>query len=102
MIFNFIIKPDHIYVHYENFSIASANEKYRLTIGGFTGIGTDYFIGPHPKYSANQMKFSTPGSDNNRHPNSCAAVNYKRNGWWYNSCGFVYINKSGLLLTFST
>ena len=86
------------YLHYNQFSVGSAIEEYPLTIGGFTGVGTDYFAGPRPKFSANQMKFSTPDNDNDQHSNNCAALVYNRDGWWYNQCGYVYINKPQLLL----
>jgi len=29
------------YLHYNNFSVGSANQEYPLTVGGFTGIGYD-------------------------------------------------------------
>ena len=31
------------YLHYNKFSVGSASEKYPLTVGGFTGVGTDWF-----------------------------------------------------------
>ena len=31
------------YLHYNQFSVGSANEKYPLTVGGFTGVGEDMF-----------------------------------------------------------
>ena len=48
------------YLRYNNFSVGSASEKYPLTFGGFTGVGTDWFTaGAH-----NGMKFSTPDQQN--------------------------------------
>ena len=74
------------YLHYNNFSIGSANEKYPLTVGGFTGMGHDaYTSGLH-----NGMKFSTLDEDNDK-SSSNYAVTWKR-GWWYNSCGEVTVN----------
>ena len=29
------------YLHYNQFSVVSASEEYPLTVGGFTGVGTD-------------------------------------------------------------
>ena len=31
------------YLHYNQFSVGSASEEYPLTVGGFTGVGTDRF-----------------------------------------------------------
>ena len=31
------------YLHYNQFSVGSASEEYPLTIGGFTGVGNDWF-----------------------------------------------------------
>ena len=50
------------YLHYNQFSVGSASEEYPLTVGGFTGEGTDEFV-QHP---LNGMKFSTPDNDNDR------------------------------------
>ena len=41
--------------HYSiSFSVGSASEEYPLTVGGFTGVGGDWFA------YHNKMKFSTP------------------------------------------
>ena len=72
------------YYHYNQFSVGSASEEYPLTVGGFTGVGTDWF----PYHSG--MKFSTPDNDNDKRSGNCAAV-YK-SGWWYNSCYQININ----------
>ena len=75
------------YLHYNQFSVGSASEEYPLTVGGFTGVGTDWFAN-HP---LNGMKFSTPDNDNdNGSSRNCAAV--IQSGWWYNDCTHVYIN----------
>ena len=34
-------------LHYNHFSVGSASEEYPLTVGGFTGVGTDWFV-HHP------------------------------------------------------
>ena len=52
------------YLHYNQFNVESASEKYQLTVGGFTGVGTDWFnkkSRPH-----HRMKFSTPDNDNDK------------------------------------
>ena len=74
------------YLHYNQFSVGSASEEYILTVGGFTGEGTDWFTFlPH-----NGMNFSTPDNDNDKWSSNCAA-SYK-SGWWYNNCHHVNIN----------
>ena len=58
------------YLHYNQFSVGSASEEYPLTVGGFTGVGTDWFAAaPH-----NGMKFSTPDNDNDKWSSNCAAI----------------------------
>ena len=70
------------YLHYNQFSVGSASEEYPLTVGGFTGEGTDQFA------YHNGMKFTTPDNDSN----SDCAITYSC-GWWYNSCYSININK---------
>ena len=73
------------YSHYNQFSVGSASEEYRLTVRGFTGILHDFF-----SYHSG-MKFSTPDNDNDwRYGGNCAAT-YK-SGWWYYSCDWININ----------
>ena len=50
------------YLHYNQFSVGSASEEYPLTVGGFTGVGTDWFN--QPSDPLNETKFSTPDNDN--------------------------------------
>ena len=76
------------YLHYNQFSVGSASEKYPLTVGGFTGVGTDRFASE----PLNGMKFSTPDSDNDKHSSHNCAVNYK-SGWWYNRCTHINVNQ---------
>ena len=75
------------YLHYNQFSVGSSSEEYPLTVGGFTGEGTDLFAKvPHMH---NGMKFSTADNDNDKHSSfNCAAAD--KNGWWYNAC--LHIN----------
>ena len=77
------------YLHYNQFSVGSASEEYPLTVGGFTGVGTDLFN--DTSYPHNGMKFSTPDNDNDQSSLNCAA-RYK-SGWWYNKCYYININK---------
>ena len=72
------------YLHYNNFSVGSASEEYLLTVGGFTGVGTDWF-----SYH-NGTKFTTTDNDNDKNGSNCA-VQWK-SGWWYTSCYYININ----------
>ena len=78
------------YLRYNNFSVGSANEEYPLSLGGFTGVGTDWL-----SYSSNNnahgMKFSTLDNDNDKHTSYNCAAGY-RTGWWHNRCTYVRIN----------
>ena len=67
------------YYHYSQFSVGSASEEYPLTIGGFTGVGTDLFS------IYNNMKFTTLDNENDKWSGGNCAVYYK-SGWWYNGC----------------
>ena len=53
------------YLYYEYFSIGSAAEEHPLTVGEFTGEGSDQFA------YLNGMKFTTRDHDNN---NDCATT----------------------------
>ena len=75
------------YLHYNQFSVGSASEEYPLTVGGFTGVGTDSFAS-HP---LNGMKFSTTDNDNDKYRGNCAAND--KSGWWFNNCDHININQ---------
>ena len=75
------------YLHYNQFSVGSASEEYPLTVGGFTGVGTDEFV----RHPLNGMKFSTPDNDNDKAGGNCAAE--RKSGWWYKFCTYVTINQ---------
>ena len=73
-----------IFLQYEQFKIASAKDKYKLTVGGFQGTTTD------PMAYHNGMNFTTKDSDNDKWHLNCAIYNYGYNrpagGWWYRHC----------------
>ena len=73
------------YLHYNQFSVGNASEEYPLTVGGFTGVGSNLFT------FQNGMKFSTPHNDNDNWSSNCAASH--KSGWWYNSCYHININR---------
>ena len=71
------------YLHYTQFSVGSASDKYRLTVGGYTGGSGDYFTsGNEP---ANNAQFTTYDNDNDAWSSGNCAISYK-SGWWYYSC----------------
>ncbi|XP_065896446.1 ryncolin-1-like [Dysidea avara] len=69
-----------IFLHYEQFKVASAKDKYKLTVGGFQGITTD------PMAVHNEMNFTTKDSDNDSYMRNCAllyAPGSPSGGWWH-------------------
>ena len=71
-----------IFLQYEQFKVASAKGKYKLTVGGFQGTTTD------PMAYHNGMYFTTKDSDNDLFTtHNCAISNYSPStpagGWWY-------------------
>ena len=79
-----------IFLQYEQFKVASANDKYKLTVGGFQGTTTD------PMAYHNGMNFTTKDNDNDQWSNNCAIDHYGRNtpagGWWYKACSYIQAN----------
>ena len=75
------------YLHYNQFSVGSASEEYPLTVGRFTGVGTDWFA----SQPLNGMKFSTPDNDNDKYSRGNCAASWN-SGWWYNYCTSININ----------
>ena len=79
-----------IFLQYEQFKVASAKDKYKLTVGGFQGITTD------PMAYHNRMYFTTKDNDNDKwNHGNCAIHKYNRTptgGWWYKSCQFIQAN----------
>ena len=74
-----------IFLQYEQFKVASAKDKYKLTVGGFQGTTTD------PMAIHNQMNFTTEDNNNNiyNHDINCALLYGPADpvgGWWYRSC----------------
>ena len=77
------------YLQYEQFKVASAKDKYRLTVGGFQGTTTD------PMAYHNGMYFTTIDSDNDQWSKNCAIDNRgstPTGGWWYNVCEYIQPN----------
>ena len=79
-----------IFLQYEQFKVASAKDKYKVTVGGFQGTTTD------PMAHHNGMNFTTKDGDNNdNYDGSCAlllGLKEPLGGWWYNSCSHITPN----------
>ena len=73
-----------IFLQYEQFKVASAKDKYKLTVGGLQGTTTD------PMAYSNEMYFTTRDSDNNKWSSgNCAVVHGRKlpaGGWWNDYC----------------
>jgi len=82
----------HTVVHsYKQFMVASAEEKYKLTIGQYKGIATN------PMRPHNGMFFTTKDYNNDRYNSGNCAISYRglktpAGGWWHNSCWSINPN----------
>ena len=90
-----------IFLQYEQFKVASAKDKYKLTVGGFQGTTTD------PMANHNGMYFTTKDSDNDQRGSNCALLlgpTKPTGGWWYNSCWHInpnnYYSKTSYVILF--
>ncbi|XP_062610469.1 ryncolin-1-like [Saccostrea cucullata] len=72
------------YAVYTSFYIRDENDKYKITVSGYSGTAVDSFS------SHNGMAFSTKDQDNDINAGSCAVSN--RAAWWYNSCHHSNLN----------
>ena len=80
------------YLHYKNFAVGPANDNYRLSITGFTGITAR---DPFTYHALDGQQFSTYDSDNDKSSSECARKVYgstSPGGWWYNSCFNINLN----------
>ena len=88
-----------IILQYEQFKVASAKDKYKLTVGGFQGTTTD------PMAYHNGMNFTTKDNDNDNNNGNCA-LSYDNNCWniapniIYNHRYGVELNSQTLTLPF--
>ena len=76
-----------IFLQYEQFKVASAKDKHKLTVGGFQGTTTD------PMAAHNEMYFTTRDSDNDPWPGNCASWSGPGGGWWYQRCAYIQPNR---------
>ena len=71
---------DIAHARYSVFSVDSESQKYKLTVGGYSGSAGDDF-GIH-----NGMKFSSMDEDNDLFNGRCGA------GWWFHKCSSTLLN----------
>jgi len=85
----------HTYAEYNNFKMAGADDKYRLSYDGCSYFGTagDALGGAThlPAQSHNGVRFSTVDQDNDNNPTEFCAKSY-HGGWWYNQCHSANLN----------
>ena len=75
------------YMHYSYIRVDIGRNEYTMSLGTFTGEGTDWFR----RYHQNGRRFSTPDNDNDSSSYNCAASS--KSGWWYSSQCINNINK---------
>ncbi|XP_061166600.1 uncharacterized protein LOC133175501 [Saccostrea echinata] len=78
------------YAEYDNFSIGSESEQFKLTVGGYRGTAGDALNFYWKVFSHNGMKFSTKDRDNDNFRTNCAQVYH--GGFWYNGCWAANLN----------
>ncbi|KFB50571.1 AGAP012000-PA-like protein [Anopheles sinensis] len=77
-------KGNSTYALYDDFKIGSEAEKYKLTVGKFSGTSSDALVGH------NGMKFSTKDQDNDLGDGKCA--DEFKGAWWFKSCYNSHLN----------
>ncbi|XP_062609889.1 fibroleukin-like, partial [Saccostrea cucullata] len=79
-----------LYEMYDTFSVSDEAGKYQLFL---TGPATGTLGDSMRSYNLSGMSFSTPDRDNDRWSRgNCAAVSTYRGGWWFKTCGLVFLN----------
>ncbi|XP_028399998.1 uncharacterized protein LOC114523319 [Dendronephthya gigantea] len=73
---------DHVerYAKYGTFRVADESDKYRLTIGSYSGSAGDS-LAHH-----NQMQFSTKDRDNDASNGDYNCAEYYKGAWWHEDC----------------
>lgn len=75
------------YANYNWFRISGSSDKFRLSIGGYSGTAGDS-LAYH-----NNMRFSTHDADHDFCSGTCNCAEWGKGGWWYNNC--LYSNLNG-------
>ena len=95
-----LVNGTNIILQYEQFKVASAKDKYKLTVGGFQGTTTD------PMAYHNGMFFTTKDNDNDNSDSNCALARGLKEpigGWWHADCwdiapNIIYNHRYGIEL----
>ncbi|XP_063792806.1 ficolin-2-like isoform X2 [Pseudophryne corroboree] len=74
------------YAKYSSFNILGECDKYKLSLGSFTGGNAGDSLTVH-----NNMKFTTFDEDNDENSTGNCGNLYK-GGWWFKSCHSAYMN----------
>nr|XP_034328001.1 microfibril-associated glycoprotein 4 isoform X5 [Crassostrea gigas] len=73
------------YAKYSRFTVGSESQKYKLSVGGYSGTAGDS-LAYH-----NGMKFSTRDQDNDTWKKQACSVE-RQGGWWFKSCIDAHVN----------
>ena len=83
--FDFRYEDTDYFAQYQNFSVADADDGFRLSVEGYTGNAGDSFS------KASGYRFSTFDKDNDGTvTDNCAELSHA--AWWYGWCGGVNLN----------
>ena len=72
------------YAKYRTFSVGDNDDKFRLTVSGYSGTTGDSLT------VDNNQPFSTKDQDNDDDSRHCAQS--FTGGWWYKNCGYSNLN----------
>ncbi|CAL8292266.1 unnamed protein product [Boreogadus saida] len=78
------------HAEYGKFRVASERQRYRLTVGGYSGSAGDALRFSR-NYDHHNKAFTTLDRDNDRYPSgNCGA--YYSSGWWFDACMAANLN----------
>ena len=78
------------HAEYGQFRVASERQRYRLTVGGYSGSAGDA-LRFSINYDHHNKAFTTPDRDHDRYPSgNCGA--YYSSGWWFDACMAANLN----------
>ena len=88
-----------MWAEYDNMTIESESNNYRLHVTGYHGNAGDAFNDDHhAAWQSNGMLFSTPDVDNDQAPTHNCATSH---AWWYRWCSTSCLNCGGGQLWYS-
>jgi len=85
-----------LWAEYDNMTVQSESDNYRLHVTGYRGNADDAFNrgDQWDRRRSNGMEFSTKDVDNDQRANRTCAKRWKC-GWWFNSCSSSSLNCLG-------